>query len=230
MQTTSEKLEKYRTAAQAAIPGLGNRLDSAVELSRTANYLGEQFNVDWWIVDGHKCSIKGHTCSCNDNSAPVLKKTGKVCKHRLAVMFATKLRKENGQELTRILDGIAGSQGGRLYVNVTFNEPGVPDRWRIKGYFVEGSTRKMLGSTPEDWLEIGVPELIDALDLAGLQITQKTRQAGFDFVWWLSPSAKTEEQPDVRTVTGSLDAATVEHRETETYLNNLLKAEVQYAR
>ena len=236
MPSRDERIAQLITDAQAAIPGLGNRAEKAADLVSTVFALGKQSGVDWWQVDTtHRVSIAGKVCDCHDAhyGAPTQDKNGKpigpICKHRLAVMFEIKLRKQNGDALAAILTQIRDAGGaGRLYVHVDHTGTGRPDEWAVKGYFIPGQSKVMLGDFPADWLAIGADELVAALVVAGLRVTDKPRGVGREYIWMLAPAVPEDANEDIRIgVLGSMDASWVERKQREEYFSNRAKIDAR---
>jgi hypothetical protein len=48
--------------------------------------------IDSWQVNGHQCSYHGKICDCLDLDAPYDAEHGRLCKHRLAVLFTQELQ------------------------------------------------------------------------------------------------------------------------------------------
>lgn len=85
------------TAALEKFPALaykdgGSRAEAAAAYvgEERVRYLGMAEGYDWWQVGTYRTSVKLGRCTCEDRGAPTDDK-GKLCKHRLAAMFAVKL-------------------------------------------------------------------------------------------------------------------------------------------
>lgn len=235
MGNREERIAQMVEDARKAIPHLNTRADKAADLLSTVFFLGKQSGVDWWQVgDDHRASYAGKTCSCTDSKedAPRHDKNGKyigpVCKHRLAIMFEMKIRKQNAETLAAILSRVKDAGGAaKLYVSVAYTGIGRPDEWAVKGYFIPGSSRVMFGDFPSDWLAIGADELVQALVVAGLRVIGKQKSVGRDYVWSLALAVPEDANPDIRIgVLNSMDQEYVEHQQVEAYFNNLLKAQL----
>jgi hypothetical protein len=58
--------------------------------------------IDHWCVNGHHCSWHSKLCDCKDDTAPRDPDLGRLCKHRLAVMFTRQLKQAELAQLARI--------------------------------------------------------------------------------------------------------------------------------
>lgn len=131
-------LESLVAAVETKLPAVryqdgGSRAEAAADIVRrhAIEYLGEQGGRDYWRCDGYHCSIRGE-CTCRDR-APLDPNGRKLCKHRLAAMFAHKMRQERG--LVAILRGVQGERI-TLTVQVLFADNGrqyTLDRYRADG-------------------------------------------------------------------------------------------------
>lgn len=91
-------LQKLVDDALNAFPGLayqtgGSRAEAAAQYieDESVTYLGLAEGLDWWLVGSYRTTIVGGRCTCCDRNAPS-DKAGRLCKHRLAAMFARKLQ------------------------------------------------------------------------------------------------------------------------------------------
>lgn len=112
-----------------------SRAEEAAEfLNRQAvECLGYQGGRDYWRVGERTCSIKGG-CTCPDSQAPLDPNGRKLCKHRLAAMFAYKLRQTHG--IARILQD-APADSVTLTVQVLYADHGrqyTLAGWRYPGH------------------------------------------------------------------------------------------------
>jgi hypothetical protein len=89
----------------------GSRADKAAEIVQDGQllYLGEtSLGDDHWDVDGHQ--VMGEYCDCEDRYAPVAPGHGRLCKHRLAVMFQQRLDARSLDAIEAILRQAGGDE------------------------------------------------------------------------------------------------------------------------
>lgn len=120
------RLAEMAAKAEAAWPGIryadgGSRAQAAAELvlaelvtRRTPLANGH----DHWVVNGHHVSFAGNHCDCHDMAAPEDARTGRLCKHRLAVMMQMRLDAAQGDLLEQVFR--SASQRLALEVRVTY--------------------------------------------------------------------------------------------------------------
>lgn len=106
-------------AAASRFPALsykdgGNRAEAAADLVPGVHYMGMEGGSDWWEVGDHICSIKARHCSCRDYAAPI-HDGGRLCKHRMAAMFVTKLEWAARERIVALCEA---APDGRLTLKV----------------------------------------------------------------------------------------------------------------
>lgn len=129
-------------AASSRFPNLayhdgGSRADAAAEYAERhqARFIGNLPNGhDFWAIDDHICTIKGRYCDCRDQRAP-MHDGGRLCKHRLAAMFVTKLEWAAMQRIRALMDA-APDHSLVLRVEVLFGDDG--RHYRLMGHRLPG--------------------------------------------------------------------------------------------
>lgn len=119
--------------------GFASRAHAAAHLviTEAVTHLGTLPNGnDCWRVGDYTCSVRGGTCQCADYSAPT-HNNGRLCKHRLAVMFRVKLSRSMTDRLAHILAAaptdtitlrieVIYTRAGRIYKLAGHHYPGLP--------------------------------------------------------------------------------------------------------
>lgn len=190
---TIERLDEM-VAKASQIDGIGERAEKAAEIYLSCGLTFQRYHnqVDEWLcrssstLEPYTVSHIGGTCGCSDFNAPRPARLGKLCKHRLAIMFAIKLRNESLAEIARRLQD---APGGKLRIEVVYGENTL--------YFVTGVH---IHGTPEIPLEHPISRgwgwyrfQVDPLDVAkalgtvGWGVTMNTKQRGLAHTWSLAP-------------------------------------------
>lgn len=154
----------------------GSRADAAADLidRHQVAYLGVQYGLDWWEINGHKVSIKNGTCDCFDYAAPMGGKA-RLCKHMLAAMMTRKL--ELGQQ-TRLAEIFRNAPGDRVTLKLdVFGKGRNLDYW-LNGYHYLGQPWEIFRY--EDRRQITVAMFEQAIADAGFFIADcPSKQPGF---------------------------------------------------
>lgn len=213
--------------AQAAAEYVAN---GKVEFRGESPFTGD----DHWVVNGHHCSLAGD-CECRDSLAPHDERFGRLCKHRLAVMFQIKLDRERLAALEAALAG-----GGEIVLEVrtyyAYADNLDMQRTRLVGWRrCDGG----LWQRPAEEIPFRVRDLARILYRCGLRVKpggklNVGRRFGGVERWWLEPMDAEDRQcrMEIATRIGSLygrDAATAEDQARERRLAQMFKAGMEAA-
>jgi len=163
--------------------------------------------IDEWAVGEHRCSYRSGQCSCQDRKAPQDGRLGKLCKHRLAVMFVKKLNSSTLEPLRRVL--AQAELGVTLVVDRYYNDDG-PDQYRVKGW--HGVDVERVELAYGDRVQVGESDMFRFLEEAGYRIEDQRKGMGFEYRYRL---ARFEDALTVGGRVGLMkvaDAAYVEER------------------
>lgn len=190
---TLERLEEMVEKA-SQIDGIGERAEKAAEIYLSGGLTFQRYHnrVDEWLyrspsrLEPYTVSHIGGTCGCSDFNAPRPPRLGKLCKHRLAVMFAIKLRTESLHEITQQL---RGASGGRLRIELFYGENQL---YFVNGFHIFGQPEVRLdhpASRSFGWYRFQVDPLdvAKALGTVGWGVTMNTKQRGLAHTWSLAP-------------------------------------------
>jgi hypothetical protein len=180
--------------ANAAKMGIGDRADKAAAIylgeTGTLSYLGYAGKMDHWHYgnnEGHNYTISyaGKICTCADSAAPRHEQLGKLCKHRIAVMFAIKIRDAGLAEIAHMLNC---AEGGLLTVDIYYGEYQTYTVSAVRangGASVKLEHPKSLGV---GWyrFQIDPIDVAKALGSIGWGVSANTKQAGFAHTWTLA--------------------------------------------
>ena len=178
-------------AVEAKYPGVmykrqGSRAQQAAELvvkQQVQQIEASSGKKDLWRVGDHTCSISSGNCTCLDELAPLDDKGGKLCKHRIAAMFAFKLRQAHGIEA--VLRSASGNQV-TLIVQVLFTDHG--RQYTLSGWRSQGQTATLEYAERIRFTE---REFSDALAAAGWGMTQRpVKQAGMTYHYIVTRGAE----------------------------------------
>jgi hypothetical protein len=183
---------------------------------------------DGWMVHGKRCSFEGRFCDCRDSLAPRDIKLGKLCKHRLAIIFTLKLQREDH---TAALEQIFAGAGHQvtLKVRTLYAYDGARrTTCRLAGSRLdEGNWRTL------DAYEDELPFRIDDLDyvlarlgwsaVPGVKVN-RGRHAGGHEIWAFEKLPVTAPALTRVQALYGLDAATAELRQTNQRIDHQFAA------
>lgn len=192
MRTLDRLDEMIANAKQ--ISGVGERAEKAAAILASGELVFQYYQgqTDVWICrslktfEPYTVSHKGLACTCSDFAAPRTERLGKLCKHRLAVMFAVKLRNESLYEIT---EQLRGAQGGRLRIDLHY---GTPQLYFVNGFHVFGQPEVRLehpASRGLGWhrFQIDPLDVAQALCTIGWSVTANVKQKAMIHSWTLAP-------------------------------------------
>lgn len=190
---TLERLDEMVTKA-SQIGGIGERAEKAAEIYLSGGLTFQRYHnqVDEWLyrssstLGPYTVSHIGGTCGCSDFNAPRPPRLGKLCKHRLAVMLAIKLRNESLYEITQQL---RGANGGKLRVELFY---GAQSLYFVNGFHVFGQPEVRLehpASRGFGWYRFQVDpvDVAKALAAIGWGVSANVKQRGLTHTWSLAP-------------------------------------------
>lgn len=128
--------------------------------------------ADAWRVGRYDVSVRAKSCTCADSSAPI-HNGGKLCKHRLAAMFAVR----RGTTPTDVIANIlAGAKGDRvtLRADVYFHDSG-RSYW-LSGHHYPGEPWQRYA--PGDRVQFSERDFQRALEGAGWALSQRPVKQG----------------------------------------------------
>jgi hypothetical protein len=171
----------YRTPAKRreAI----SRAHAAAEYVRTGQvvFVEELPNlIDHWQVNGHRCSHYGKSCDCWDDDAPHDPELGRLCKHRLALIFWHDLRTEQADYLHSIF-ALCNAQGVQSI------------KWTVRTHYVHNLHRQ--GSELITWQPKGYePFLLAGGPLGAIEFTiRQLQEVLFTARWRVTPGARVNQ-------------------------------------
>lgn len=196
---TIERLDEMIEKAKL-LPGVGERADRAADVFLDGGLVFQQYkfrqgkgSVDHWLYrsrelrEPYTVSHAAKICNCADGFAPRDERYGKLCKHRLAVMYAIKLRDES---LAEIADQLPGESGGMLRVTLIYGDSRT--LYYVNGYRVNGNVEARLEHPKSGglgWYQFQVDpiDVAKALAKVGWGVGSNTKQKGFSHTWVLAP-------------------------------------------
>lgn len=216
----------------------GSRAEAAAQLVEDAQvtFLGElPSGLDVWEVNGHRCSHAGQSCDCYDHLAPLDDKLGRLCKHRMAVMFQIKLERAEYVRLEQIF--AQAKNEVKLEVRVTYRGDLAYQVSRVCGLRIdEGDWQRM--QLRDEEIQIRVAELGRMLHRHGWRVqvgsrVNVQRHAGGRERWVLEQVPDYERNPrdSVRIATRidalyGLDMQTAEDQARRGRLENAFRVEL----
>lgn len=228
-------LEMFPTLAYRGehVRGVPDRATAALEIVERGEVVSRGTlpfsGHDAWEVSGYKVSVGGKTCNCEDRTAPVDAKLGRLCKHRLAAMFVTKLRRAAIEPLKTLFDisqtlivlEVRTIYGGTLGRQST----------RVMAYRADDDNRLDL----EEEIDISMDELRDLLYKTGWRVANRLvvgRHVGGRERWTFERGAggpNPDEATEIYRLFGR-DAATNEDHARERRLGMMFTAGLEAAR
>lgn len=176
----------------------GPSADWAIDLYLSGDLLFQEYHhgADVWTVRGldhepYTVSFRDKVCTCPDRNATRHPTLGKLCKHRVAVMYAIRLRDDGLAELVAMLDGATGATL-RLTVNY-----GQPQQYWLEAIRIHGQREIVLSHAAQmddNWhrFQFDPTDLDAALAKVGWGVDANTKQRGVTHTWTLAPGVDSE--------------------------------------
>lgn len=224
-----DRLSEMAAKAAARWPGLryrrpqadgyADRAEAAADLVRRGlvEFRGDLpiSGCDDWQVSDHRASFRGQTCTCSDVGAPVDPKLGRLCKHRLAVMMAMRLRQDSDAMLAQIIQQAADRGTERVTLGTVriYGDHGHDaDTYTLASYRERGRGQVNVSGDGREPVRFLDADLYRVLTATGWRVAGQQRQAGYQWDLYLepAPAARPGGDPDaaeaVRSGIGRLDA------------------------
>lgn len=190
---TLERLDQMVVNAKR-IDGVGERADRAADLYLAGKVRlvcvrrGEdEWQADSGAAEKYIVSVARKSCNCFDTSAP-RPALGKLCRHRLAAMFAAKLRTESLAEIGVLLAN-SHAASGVIKVALYYGEYPMMfvDGFRISGHFAIDLEHPQSGGLGWHRFQVVDEYMADALAKVGWGVTANVKQKGLRHNWLIAP-------------------------------------------
>ncbi|MCU0843083.1 MAG: hypothetical protein MUC79_15405 [Thiobacillaceae bacterium] len=170
---------------------------------------------DEWQVGDHRASFRGQTCTCSDVGAPVDPKVGRLCKHRIAIMMAMRLRKDADGLLAQIIQQAAANGAERVTLGtmrIYADRGHDADTYTLTSYRERGRGQVNVGGDGQEPVRFKAADLHRILLATGWRVAGQQRQPGYQWDLYLEPGRPAWPGGDaavadeLRTGIGRLDA------------------------
>lgn len=162
--------------------------DNRIELSRADTAIGYilkgsiypvNLENDIWFVAGHTCSKRNNHCTCKDNAYEA-DGYGRLCAHRLAVIFKTNCKGLRNERLVNAISAVAEQTRGvngryfdllvtREYIYERHADGELPT---LAGYWTFGM-HEHFRVAPKEEIPFTIPHFQSALQELGLSLMQE---------------------------------------------------------